>query len=65
MCLGKDTAFIQMKYVATTVISMFIFLRHAVGTPQLIHCLNALMKGGFLVVVEKRRCGAMESISLK
>lgn len=59
ICLGKDMAFIQMKYVAATVISMFRLRRpveySAAGAPKLIHSLTARMKGGFPVQVEKRK----------
>ena len=61
VCLGKDMAFIQMKFVAAIVISMFRLRRPVeysdVGTPKLIHCLTARMEGGFPVVVEKREAG--------
>jgi len=57
LCLGKDMAFIQMKYVAATLISMFR-LRRPVGSkariPKLVHRLTAHMEGGFPVVVERR-----------
>ena len=52
-------AFIQMKYVAATVVSMFI-LQHlveysAMGNPNLIHNLTVCMKGGFPVLLEKMK----------
>jgi len=59
ICLGKDMAFIQMKYVAATVVSMFRLRRavqySAVENPKLIHSLTARMKGGFPVLVEKKK----------
>jgi len=55
LCLGKDMAFIEMKYVASTIISMFI-LRRSVDSPAriplLVHSLTARMEGGFHVVVK-------------
>lgn len=55
--LGNDMAFIEMKYVAETVISMFR-LPPPVGStaiiPKLIHILSSHMGGGFPVVVERR-----------
>lgn len=57
LCLGKDMAFIQMKYVAATLISMFK-LRRPVGStariPKLVHRLTSHMEGGFPVIVERR-----------
>ena len=50
VCLGKEMAFIQMKYVVVTVVSMFrLWLPvdfSALGSPKLIHTLTARMKGG-------------------
>jgi cytochrome P450 len=58
VCVGKDMAFIQMKYVAAAVVSRFRFRRPvdcpSVGDPKLIHSLTARMKGGFPVLVEKK-----------
>ena len=56
---SKDMAFIEMKYVATTVVSMFK-LQHlveysAMGNPKLIHRLIACMKGGFPIFLEKKK----------
>lgn len=57
VCLGKEMAFIEMKFVAASVVSMFR-LRPPVDsrerTPKLVHCLTARMEGGFPVVVQKR-----------
>ena len=52
-------AFIQMKYVAATMVSMFI-LQHlveysAMGNPNLIHSLIVCMKGSFPVLLEKKK----------
>ena len=52
-------AFIQMKYVAATMVSMFR-LQHlveysAMGNPKLIQSLTACMKGGFVVLLEKKK----------
>jgi cytochrome P450 len=57
LCLGKDMAFIQMKYVAATLISMFRLRRPVdlnARIPKLVHNLTARMEGGFPVVVERR-----------
>ena len=56
---SKDMAFIEMKYVATTVVSMFK-LQHlveylAMGNPNLIHSLTVCMKGGFPILLEKKK----------
>ena len=52
-------AFIQMKYVAETVVSMFRLQRlveySAMGNPKLIHILTERMKGGFPVLLEKKK----------
>uniref|UniRef100_A0A0D6QWE3 Cytochrome P450 n=1 Tax=Araucaria cunninghamii TaxID=56994 RepID=A0A0D6QWE3_ARACU len=56
VCLGKDMAFIQMKYIAASVIGRFHLKPVGCGvSPKLVHCLTARMEGGFPVVV-KRRC---------
>ena len=57
--LEKYMAFIHMKYVVETVVSMFI-LQHlveysAMGNPNLIHSLTTHMKGGFPVLLEKKK----------
>ena len=56
---SKDMAFIQMKYVAETVVSMFrlqcLVEYSTMGNPKLIHSLTARMKGGFLVLLEKKK----------
>ena len=52
-------AFIHMKYVVETMVSMFR-LQHlveysAMGNPKLIESLTACMKGGFVVLLEKKK----------
>ena len=56
---SKDMAFIQMKYAAENVVSMFR-LQHlveysAMGNTKLIHSLTTRMKGGFFVLLEKKK----------
>nr|ATG29917.1 CYP94P5 [Taxus chinensis] len=55
VCLGKDMAFIQMKYVAASVVARFRLrpVRSAVS-PRIVHCLTSRMAGGFPVSVERR-----------
>ena len=52
-------AFIHMKYVVETVVSMFILqclIEYlAMGNPKLIHSLTAHMKGGFPILLEKKK----------
>ena len=56
---SKDMAFIQMKYVAATVVSMFrlqgLVEYSAMGNPKLIHRLTTCMKGGFSILLEKKK----------
>jgi len=56
---SKDMAFIHMKYIAATVVSMFRLQRlveySAMGNPKLIHSLTARMKGGFSILFEKKK----------
>ena len=55
-------AFIHMKYVATTVVSMFILHRlveySTMGNPKLIHSMTVCMKGGFPVLLKKKVIGS-------
>ncbi|KAH9299175.1 hypothetical protein KI387_030857 [Taxus chinensis] len=53
VCLGKEMAFIQMKYIAASVVSNFK-LRPVDSnrTPKCISCLTARMVGGFPVFVQ-------------
>ena len=57
--VSKYIAFIQMKYVVATVVSMFIlqFLVEysTMGIPNLIHSLTARMKSGFPILLEKKK----------
>ena len=56
---SKDMVFIQMKYVAETVVSMFRLQRlveySTMGNPKLIHSLTMCMKGGFSILLEKKK----------
>ena len=56
---SKDMVFIQMEYVAVTVVSMFRLQRLveylAMGNPNLIHSLTTYMKGGFSILLEKKK----------
>ena len=56
---SKDMVFIQMKYVAATMASMFIFQRlveySGMGNPNLIHSLTMHMKGGFPILLENKK----------
>ena len=56
---SKDMAFIQMKYVAAIVVSMFrlqyLVEYLAMGNPNLILSLTTCMKGGFPVMLEKKK----------
>ncbi|KAJ6837285.1 putative cytochrome P450 94B3 [Iris pallida] len=56
VCLGKDMAFVQMKYVAAAVLSRFEIRRaDQQSTPVLLPLLTAHMAGGLKVVLEERR----------
>ena len=52
-------AFIHMKYVVETMVSMFrlkcLVEYSAMGNPKLIHILTVHMKGGFPVLLEKKK----------
>ena len=56
---SKDMAFIQIKYVAATVVSMFRLQRlveySTMENPKLIHSLTTCMKGGFSILLEKKK----------
>uniref|UniRef100_A0A0D6QT58 Cytochrome P450 n=1 Tax=Araucaria cunninghamii TaxID=56994 RepID=A0A0D6QT58_ARACU len=55
VCLGRDMAFIQMKYIAASVILSFRLRPVGRGVrPKLVHCLTARMAGGFPVLVERK-----------
>ena len=56
---SKDMVFIHMKYIAATMVSMFK-LQHlveysAMGNPNLIHSLTVRMKGGFSILLKKKK----------
>ncbi|PON77824.1 Cytochrome P450, E-class, group I [Trema orientale] len=51
MCLGKDVAFIQMKYIAAAVIERFELNIQKDKCPELLLCLSLRMKGGLPVTV--------------
>lgn len=54
VCLGKDMAFLQMKYIAASVIPRFrIRPVHCNADPKYITSLTARMVGGLPVVVER------------
>ncbi|GLJ18840.1 hypothetical protein SUGI_0336510 [Cryptomeria japonica] len=54
MCLGKDMAFIQMKYIAASVIRGFRLRVDPQHEAHFVPSLTATMKNGLPVVVEKR-----------
>uniref|UniRef100_A0A7C9E1Z0 Unspecific monooxygenase n=1 Tax=Opuntia streptacantha TaxID=393608 RepID=A0A7C9E1Z0_OPUST len=55
VCLGKEMAFIQMKYVVASVISRFDFEPVCSDPPVFVPLLTAHMAGGFKVRVKERR----------
>ncbi|GLJ47436.1 hypothetical protein SUGI_1001140 [Cryptomeria japonica] len=55
VCLGKEMAFIQMKYVAASVIRRFRVRPVGCGiSPRLVHSLTSRMAGGFPVSIMPR-----------
>ncbi|KZV46492.1 hypothetical protein F511_10597 [Dorcoceras hygrometricum] len=54
VCLGKEMAFIQMKYVVASVLSRFEFLPVRQDKPIFVPLLTAHMAGGFPVRVRPR-----------
>ena len=58
-CLGKDMVVIHMKYVVATMVSMLGLQRLveslSMGNPKLIHNLTPCMKGGFPIMLEKKK----------
>ena len=56
---SKGMEFIHMKYIVVTVVSMFRLQRlveySAMGNPKLIHSLTMRMKGGFSILLEKKK----------
>ncbi|KAK7395897.1 hypothetical protein VNO78_16482 [Psophocarpus tetragonolobus] len=54
VCLGKEMAFIQMKYVVASILSQFKFTIVSPKRPIFVPLLTAHMAGGFRVLVTKR-----------
>ncbi|KAG8388089.1 hypothetical protein BUALT_Bualt02G0088900 [Buddleja alternifolia] len=54
VCLGKEMAFIQMKYVVASVLRRFEFLPVRSDPPVFVPLLTAYMAGGFNVRVRRR-----------
>ncbi|KAK4486146.1 hypothetical protein RD792_008814 [Penstemon davidsonii] len=54
VCLGKEMAFIQMKYVVASVLSRFEFEPTCLDQPVFIPHLTAHMAGGFNVRIRRR-----------
>lgn len=54
MCLGKEMAFIQMKYVVATVLKRFEFRPASENQPVFVPLLTAHMAGGLQVYVRER-----------
>ncbi|XP_078432934.1 cytochrome P450 94B3-like [Wolffia australiana] len=55
VCLGKDMAFVQMKYVAVSVLKKFHLSPVSVVRPVFLPLLTAHMAGGLSVSVTKRK----------
>ncbi|KAI4334849.1 hypothetical protein L6164_013558 [Bauhinia variegata] len=53
VCLGKEMAFIQMKYVVATILSRFKIMPVCLDQPIFVPLLTAHMAGGFKVRVQK------------
>ncbi|KAL2515119.1 Cytochrome [Forsythia ovata] len=54
VCLGKEMAFIQMKYVVASVLRRFEFVPENLDQPIFVPLLTAYMAGGFNVRVRRR-----------
>ncbi|XP_040385148.1 cytochrome P450 94B3-like [Oryza brachyantha] len=54
-CLGKEMAFVQMKFVASAVLRRFELRPVAEGSPVFVPLLTAHMAGGLKVTVTRRR----------
>ncbi|KAA8540687.1 hypothetical protein F0562_024394 [Nyssa sinensis] len=54
VCLGKEMAFIQMKYVVASILKRFEIKPVISGQPIFVPLLTAHMAGGFKVTVSKR-----------
>ena len=57
VCLGKEMAFIQMKYVVASILRRFEIRPAGSNRPVFVPLLTAHMAGGFKVVVRKRSGG--------
>ncbi|KAA8548231.1 hypothetical protein F0562_004508 [Nyssa sinensis] len=55
VCLGKEMAFIQMKYVVASILKRFEIRTASSERPVFVPLLTAHMSGGFLVSVRKRQ----------
>ncbi|XP_022871613.1 cytochrome P450 94B3-like [Olea europaea var. sylvestris] len=55
VCLGKEMALIQMKYVVASILRRFEFLPENSDRPIFVPLLTAYMAGGFNVRVRRRR----------
>ncbi|XP_054802392.1 cytochrome P450 94B3-like [Prosopis cineraria] len=55
VCLGKDMAFIQMKYVAFSILRRFRIRHISPDQPLFVPLLTAHMAGGFNVLICKRK----------
>ncbi|KAB1217359.1 Cytochrome P450 94B3 [Morella rubra] len=53
VCLGKEMAFIQMKYVVAKILKRFEFMRACEDQPVFVPLLTGHMAGGFKVMVRK------------
>ncbi|XP_022982702.1 cytochrome P450 94B3 [Cucurbita maxima] len=54
VCLGKEMAFIQMKYVVASILSQFRIKPIAADHPVFVPLLTAHMAGGFKVLCQRR-----------
>ncbi|KAL5581368.1 hypothetical protein UlMin_013810 [Ulmus minor] len=55
VCLGKDMAFIQMKFVAASILQRFTITPASSDQPVFVPLLTAHMAGGFKVSVRRRK----------
>jgi cytochrome P450 len=60
VCLGKEMAFIQMKYVVATILRRFEFSPVCENQPAFVPLLTGHMVGGFNVMVRKNSGGCGE-----
>ncbi|KAH1265781.1 Cytochrome P450 94B3 [Glycine max] len=54
VCLGREMAFIQMKYVVASILNRFVISPVSDEQPRFVPLLTAHMAGGFIVRVHKR-----------